>query len=70
MTLTWDTWPESHHGPVLDYLAKCDGDCSAAKKESLKFFKLDAAGVLDAASNQWASDKLICKCSQVLNKPF
>ncbi|KAM0710980.1 hypothetical protein Q7P35_001719 [Cladosporium inversicolor] len=59
ITLGWDTWPESHHGPVLDYLAKCDGDCSAAKKESLKFFKLDGAGVLDAASNQWASDKLI-----------
>jgi hypothetical protein len=48
----------------LDYLAKCDGDCSAAKKESLKFFKLDGAGVLDAASNQWASDKLISTLSQ------
>jgi cellulase len=70
ITLAWDTWPESHHGPVIDYLAKCDGDCSAAKKESLKFFKLDGAGVLDAASNQWASDKLIGMSIQVHKKSF
>ena len=44
---------------MLNYLAKCEGDCTKAEKESLKFFKLDGAGVLDAASNQWASDKLI-----------
>ena len=54
----------------MDYLAKCDGDCSAAKKESLKFFKLDGAGVLDAASNQWASDKLIGMFSQIHHKSF
>ncbi|KAL1584673.1 hypothetical protein WHR41_06880 [Cladosporium halotolerans] len=59
MTLKWNTWPESHHGPVIDYLAKCPGDCTAVDKESLKFFKLDAQGVIDAASNQWATDKLI-----------
>lgn len=66
MTLEWDTWPESHHGPVLDYLAKCSGDCSEADKESLSFFKLgSSAGVLDAASNEWASDKLIGKYHQI-----
>lgn len=59
VTVHWDTWPESHHGPVLDYLAKCSGDCSEAEKESLSFFKLQEGGVLDAASNEWASDKLI-----------
>lgn len=59
MTLKWNTWPESHHGPVIDYLAKCEGDCTDADKESLKFFKLDAQGVIDAGSNEWATDKLI-----------
>ena len=51
MTLQWNTWPESHHGPVIDYLAKCDGDCTAADKEALYFFKLAATGVIDAAAN-------------------
>lgn len=23
----WTPWPASHKGPVLDYLAKCDGPC-------------------------------------------
>ena len=23
----WTPWPISHKGPVLDYLAKCDGSC-------------------------------------------
>lgn len=59
MVLQWNTWPESHHGPVIDYLAKCSGDCSEADKESLSFAKIAASGVLDAGSNQWASDKLI-----------
>jgi len=64
MVLQWNTWPESHHGPVIDYLAKCSGDCTEADKESLSFFKLAGAGVLDAASNQWASDKLIADGNQ------
>lgn len=55
---------------MLNYLAKCEGDCTKAEKESLKFFKLDGAGVLDAASNQWASDKLIGKYSQAYHEPF
>lgn len=25
LTLTWNTWPESHKGPVINYLAKCSG---------------------------------------------
>lgn len=64
MTLQWNTWPESHHGPVIDYLAKCSGDCTDADKASLSFFKLAGAGVLDAGSNQWASDKLIADGNQ------
>lgn len=57
-----DAWPESHHGPVIDYLAKCDGDdCSSVDKETLKFFKIDEAGLIDGSSapGTWASDELI-----------
>lgn len=57
-----DAWPESHHGPVIDYLAKCAGDdCTTVDKEALKFFKIDEAGLIDGSSapGQWASDELI-----------
>ena len=55
--LQWTEWPESHKGPVINYLAKCDGDCSSADKASLKWFKIEAEGLLEG--NKWASDALI-----------
>ena len=27
VAIHWDTWPESHKGPINDALAKCDGAC-------------------------------------------
>ncbi|KAF2471362.1 uncharacterized protein BDR25DRAFT_368188 [Lindgomyces ingoldianus] len=59
--LQWTAWPESHHGPVLDYLAKCDGDCTTATADGLSFFKIDQSGLLDDTTvpGSWASDKLI-----------
>jgi len=57
-----DAWPESHHGPIIDYLAKCAGDdCTTVDKETLEFFKIDEAGLIDGstAPGQWASDELI-----------
>jgi len=57
-----DAWPESHHGPIIDYLAKCAGDdCTTVDKETLKFFKIDEAGLVDGSSapGKWASDELI-----------
>ncbi|KAI0502956.1 carbohydrate-binding module family 1 protein [Xylaria bambusicola] len=61
ISIQWDTWPESHKGPMMDYLAACNGDCSAVDKESLEFFKIDEAGILDSSSapGRWASDVLI-----------
>ena len=60
ITLQWDTWPESHHGPVTDYIAPVSGDFASVDKSSLKFVKLDEAG-LNSGSNpgNWASDDLI-----------
>ncbi|KAJ6441426.1 glycosyl hydrolase family 61 [Purpureocillium lavendulum] len=59
--LQWNTWPESHKGPVLDYLAKCAGDCETVDKTALEFFKISAGGLLDGSLNngRWADDVLI-----------
>ncbi|KAL2368029.1 murein transglycosylase [Blastomyces gilchristii SLH14081] len=59
--LQWTEWPESHHGPVLDYLANCNGDCSKVDKTSLEFFKIQEAGLVDGSKTpgKWASDDLI-----------
>lgn len=61
ISIQWDTWPESHKGPMLDYLAACNGPCESADKTALEFFKIDEAGILDssAAPGTWASDVLI-----------
>ncbi|KAI1388197.1 glycoside hydrolase family 61 protein [Hypoxylon trugodes] len=54
----WTPWPASHKGPVLDYLAKCDGACETADKAKLKFFKIGEAGWVDKASDLWAANVL------------
>lgn len=59
--IQWNTWPESHKGPVIDYLAKCDGSCETADKTSLEFFKIDGVGLVDGSSapGTWGSDQLV-----------
>ncbi len=59
--LQWNTWPESHKGPVIDYLAKCAGNCESVDKTTLEFFKISAAGLIDNSLNngRWADDVLI-----------
>jgi len=56
ITLTWNTWPDSHKGPVIEYLAKCSGDCSSATKTDLKFFKISEKGL---SGGKWAADELV-----------
>jgi hypothetical protein len=53
--IQWNTWPESHVGPIIDYLAKVD-DATSAKAADLEFFKIDEFGYQDG---QWAATKLI-----------
>ncbi|KAF2678857.1 lytic polysaccharide monooxygenase [Lentithecium fluviatile CBS 122367] len=53
----WTAWPESHVGPMITYVAKCDGDdCSSADKASLKFAKIEEAGFVDG---EWAAISMI-----------
>ncbi|KAB5566677.1 glycosyl hydrolase family 61-domain-containing protein [Coniochaeta sp. 2T2.1] len=60
--LEWDTWPEGHKGPVMDYLANCgSAGCESVDKTTLKFFKIDEVGLIDGSNSPgtWGSDQLI-----------
>ncbi|KAF9877568.1 glycosyl hydrolase family 61 [Colletotrichum karsti] len=56
VTVKWNTWPDSHKGPIMDYLAKCSGDCTKATKADLKFFKVAEQGL---SGGKWAAEKLL-----------
>ncbi|KAG8168339.1 hypothetical protein KVR01_001088 [Diaporthe batatas] len=59
ITATWNTWPESHHGPVIDYLAPAD-DPTSVDKTTLKFFKIQESGLVSGSSpGTWASDEIL-----------
>ncbi|KAF2118909.1 glycosyl hydrolase family 61-domain-containing protein [Lophiotrema nucula] len=51
----WTTWPDSHKGPVLTYMAKVDEFASATAAD-LSFFKIDESGYTDGT---WAATTLI-----------
>lgn len=61
--LQWTTWPDSHHGPVITYMAAVDGAADTADKSTLKWFKVAATGLIDGSSSPgtWGSDEMICK---------
>lgn len=57
-------WPDSHKGPVLDYLANCNGNCETVDKTTLEFFKIDQVGYLNGSDpGTWASDVLLADAS-------
>lgn len=37
MEVFWSGWPDSHKGPVIDYLASCKGDCATVDKTTLEY---------------------------------
>ncbi|MCJ1249648.1 hypothetical protein MMC30_006874 [Trapelia coarctata] len=59
--LQWSEWPVSHHGPVIDYLANCNGECTTVDKTTLRFNKISGVGLISytAQPGIWASDQLI-----------
>lgn len=60
LTLQWDTWPESHHGPVLEYLAPVSGDFASISKTSLRWTKISHKGLISGSNpGSWASGELI-----------
>lgn len=57
-------WPDSHHGPILDYLAPCNGNCETVDKTTLEWFKIDQVGYINGSNpGIWASDVLIADAS-------
>ncbi|PYH32469.1 putative endo-1,4-beta-glucanase [Aspergillus neoniger CBS 115656] len=61
ISLQWTTWPDSHHGPVISYLANCGSSCETVDKTTLEFFKIDGVGLVDDSSvpGTWGDDQLI-----------
>jgi hypothetical protein len=66
LKLRWNEWPVSHKGPVLNYLAACEGSCAGANKEKLEWVKIEELGWLNSTGweelglgGTWASDVLI-----------
>ncbi|KAH8770052.1 glycoside hydrolase family 61 protein [Diaporthe sp. PMI_573] len=71
ISIQWNTWPESHHGPVITYLANCNGTCETVDKTALKFFKINGAGLVSGYNpGYWADDVLISNgASWLVNIP-
>ncbi|KAF4974541.1 hypothetical protein FZEAL_8565 [Fusarium zealandicum] len=60
LTLKWDTWPESHHGPVIDYLAPVTGAFASIDKTSLRWTKIAQKGLISGYNpGNWAAGQLI-----------
>ncbi|KFA54519.1 hypothetical protein S40293_08944 [Stachybotrys chartarum IBT 40293] len=62
--LKWNTWPDSHKGPIFDYLASCNGECTTVNKDSLRFFKIAQRGQIslgagNGVTGRWAPDELL-----------
>lgn len=56
-----DGWAESHHGPILTYIAPCGGDCTTVDKTALKWTKISEEGLISGQANVngvWATDKM------------
>ncbi|KAF2639260.1 glycoside hydrolase family 61 protein [Massarina eburnea CBS 473.64] len=52
-----DPWPHGL-GPILTYVAACNGDCSKVSKTSLQWVKFHETGI-DLSTQTWASQTLI-----------
>ncbi|KAF2755560.1 glycoside hydrolase [Pseudovirgaria hyperparasitica] len=60
LVFQWSTWPVSHVGPVIDYIAPCTTSFNTTDPTKLKFVKLDAGGWISGSNpGKWATDTLI-----------
>ncbi|KAH7027628.1 glycoside hydrolase [Microdochium trichocladiopsis] len=63
VSLRWTSWPSSHHGPIIDYIADCHGNCKTVDKAKLEWAKIAEKGQLSLGSGagnpgKWADDLL------------
>ncbi|KAI0150238.1 lytic polysaccharide monooxygenase [Xylariaceae sp. FL1272] len=60
LTLFWNTWPDTHKGPVINYLAECNGECTSETAGDLTFTKISEDGWISGSNpGTWATDTLI-----------
>ncbi|KAJ5584001.1 uncharacterized protein N7459_003801 [Penicillium hispanicum] len=61
VNVQWTSWPSSHHGPVITYLANCGDSCETVDKTTLEFFKISGVGLIDDSDvpGTWGDDQLI-----------
>ncbi|EXK44491.1 hypothetical protein FOMG_03202 [Fusarium oxysporum f. sp. melonis 26406] len=52
----WTKW--AHFDSMMTYVAPCNGDCSAVDKTTLKWVKIDEAGI-DFDTQEWAARKMV-----------
>ncbi|KFA67329.1 hypothetical protein S40285_03626 [Stachybotrys chlorohalonatus IBT 40285] len=54
LSLYWNTWPESHRGPIIEYLAPYQSSAAA-----LRFTKISQRAIVNNNPNTWVTDQLI-----------
>ena len=56
VSMLWNTWPLGHYGPVMNYMAKCEGSCSSFKGDSgSPWFKISQQAF---SNGVWAADEV------------
>ncbi|KAL5115585.1 hypothetical protein ACEQ8H_006561 [Pleosporales sp. CAS-2024a] len=55
----WNTWPEGHNGPILNYISPCNGDCTTLPSTALRWTKISQSAILATSPLTWAPAALI-----------
>lgn len=59
VSFLWTPWESDHPGPVMTYMARCPGKCSAFKGDTGNvWFKIDQSGYDASFAVPWASKRL------------
>jgi lytic cellulose monooxygenase (C1-hydroxylating) len=56
-----DGWALSHRGPIMTYIAPCNGDCTDVDQTALRWTKISEEGLVSGTANVngvWATDKM------------
>jgi hypothetical protein len=56
-----DGWSQGHRGPILTYIAPCNGDCASVDLKSLRWTKIAESGLVKGPANKegtWATDEM------------
>ncbi|KAI0762086.1 glycoside hydrolase [Trametes elegans] len=60
ITAFWNDWPHEI-GPVMVYMANCNGACTSATPSSLSWFKINEVGLISGtvADGKWGQGELV-----------